>query len=303
MRVYQNDLDDLACPSCGERGGMTPEAVAGEFDSEGLVIAICEASNSDLASKRAHCSQRVVLSGSPGHFRRLWPPARSSDADPAIPAPLAASLAEARLCHDVGAHTAASIMVRRTLEGLCADRGIGDVTGKGGHKSLHVKLHDLHTAGAITAELLDWALHLKEVGNDAAHDIAVFATREDAEDAIALAEDMLRHLYVAPARYARAKARRERDRQIKQMPEVDVHYTVDVQEDGTTTLEAKRPQGVGFQLPPEETLAVIWGSSFEMSELHQQLERTVTAKLLDNSLRLGKFIQVDARTGAPVSST
>lgn len=297
VRVYQNDLEDLACPSCGARGGLTPEAVAGDFDSEGLVIATCGAPNRDPGSNRAYCCQRVVLSGSPGHFERLWPPVRRSDADPAIPALLAASLAEARLCHHAGAHTAATVMVRRTLEALCADRGITDVTAKGGHKSLHAKLQELHAGGAITAELLDWAIHLKEVGNDGAHDTTMFASREDAEDAIALAEDMLRHLYVTPARYAQARARRERDRRIRQMPQVDVHYTVDVQEDGTTTLEATWPRSEGFQLPPQQTLALITGSDFEIDELRAELEKLVAAKLMDSSLRLGKLIQIDQRTG------
>ncbi|SNT62327.1 protein of unknown function [Actinomadura meyerae] len=192
-------------------------------------------------------------------------------------------------------------MVRRTLEALCADRGIASATAGGGHKTLHAKLHDLQASGAITAELFDWAIHLKEVGNDGAHDIAVFATHEDAEDAITLAEDMLRHLYITPARYARAKARRERDRQIRQMPQVDVHYILDVQEDGTTLFEAQRPQGVGFRLPLEQTLASVWGSEHEMEELREQLRKAVADKLLEASLRLGKLIQVDYQTGEPIS--
>ncbi|WP_433464380.1 DUF4145 domain-containing protein [Spirillospora sp. CA-128828] len=301
VRLFQNDLNDLPCPSCGVRGGLSFEATAGEFEREGLVIAICQAPSGDIGSDRAICCQRVVLTGSPGNFERLWPPARQSDLDPAIPAALAASLAEARLCHHAGAHTAATVMVRRTLEALCADRGIPNVTGNGGHRSLHAKLQDLRAVGAITADLLDWAIHLKEVGNDGAHDITVFATDEEAEDAIALAEDMLRHLYVAPARYARAKARRERSRQIRQMPEIDVHYTIDVQEDGTTSLEAIRPQAVGIELPPEEIFASIWGSELEMVELREQLEKAVSAKLLDSSLRLGKLIHVDYRTREPLS--
>lgn len=300
VRVYQNDLEDLACPSCGARGGLTPEAVAGDLGSEVLVIAICGAPNRDHGSNTAHCCQRVVLSGSPGCFERLWPPVRRSHADPAIPVPLAASLAEARLCHHAGAYTAATVMVRRTLEALCADRGIADVTAKGGHKSLHAKLHELHSGGAITAELLDWAIHLKEVGNEGAHDTTVFAGREDAEDAIALTEDMLRHLYVTPARYAQARARRERGRRIREMPQTDVRYTVDVQEDGTTTLEAALPHSVGSQLPAQQTLAMVVGSDFEITELRAELEEAVAAKLMDGSLRLGKLVEIDQRAIRPV---
>ncbi|GAA1001329.1 hypothetical protein GCM10009555_105820 [Acrocarpospora macrocephala] len=143
------------------------------------------------------CGQVVVYIRLLSGLRQMWPPTRPPF-ESSIPAALADSLAEAQVCHDSGAHTAATIMVRRLLEALCADHGVSATTAKGGFRSLNTKLQESHTSGVITGQLYDWAIHLKDVGNDGAHDTDSRAAFDDAADAIALAQHMLGHLYVTP---------------------------------------------------------------------------------------------------------
>lgn len=290
----QKELDGLPCPACGETGSLILNA-----RSEGYVLAVCwQQHGYDSVCRQPALFERLLMG-----LRLVWP-AERSPADPAIPTPLAHSLTEARLCHDSGAHTAATVMVRRTLEALCADHGISDRTNRGGFKSLNAKLEELHTSNIITGQLFDWAVHLKDVGNDGAHDTTSVASSPDAADAIALAEHMLHHLYITPARYAAAKARRDREQLIKSLPVLNAEYTLDRSEDGLLTAMAMFPTEVQPD-PAARVIAVAQGNDSEGNDSYDQLRADllakVTAALPDQGWQLGKLIQVDMHTGKPVS--
>lgn len=92
-------------------------------------------------------------------------------------------------------------MVRRTLEAVCADKGA--TVG-----SLHTKLNALKDMKVIEGKLIDWSHDLRALGNEAAHDTAVFISAADAQDALDLAEALLSYVYVFDAKYNAFKARR-----------------------------------------------------------------------------------------------
>jgi len=79
-----------------------------------------------------------------------------------IPKPLVSSFTEAIACHSVECYIASALMIRRTLEELCKDRG---ATGK----NLKERLASLGTKVVLPTELLEALDHLRLLGNDAAH--------------------------------------------------------------------------------------------------------------------------------------
>lgn len=94
-------------------------------------------------------------------------------------------------------------MVRRTLEGTCADQGSTK-------RTLVSNLKDLQAQGKIDGFLAEWADLLRIVGNEGAHfSFSDSVTAQDAEDALDFAEALLDHLYVLRARFDDFKGRRE----------------------------------------------------------------------------------------------
>lgn len=79
-----------------------------------------------------------------------------------IPPTVVSALAEAITCHANECFIAAAIMVRKTLEALCRERG-----AKG--KDLKERIRELGTKIVLPKELLDGLDELRLLGNDAAH--------------------------------------------------------------------------------------------------------------------------------------
>jgi hypothetical protein len=113
---------------------------------------------------------------------------------PNVPQPLRREWSEARKCFDSKAYTACLVMVRRTLEGTCAELGVTE-------KTLAKSLKELETNGLIDATLAEWAKALRIAGNRGAHYTGKAVSREDAEDALAFAEALLDHIYVLRKRF------------------------------------------------------------------------------------------------------
>lgn len=108
-----------------------------------------------------------------------------------LPPEILASLSEAITCHAAGAYRASAIMVRRTLEELCVDKGAqGD--------NLYKRVAALKGAALVPQELLDAAHELRLLGNDAAHLEAKSYNsigRQEAGLAIELAKELLKAVY------------------------------------------------------------------------------------------------------------
>lgn len=144
------------------------------------------------------CMQPQLWKGSDD--QRLWP--QVATLAPGIPASIAREMVEARACFDANLYTAAAVMVRRTLEGLCIEQG----TQK---KALFQALQELRDNGKIEGRLFDWAQALRVLGNQGAHFSEEAVSREDAADALSLAEALLNYIYVFTAKYEEFQNRRQ----------------------------------------------------------------------------------------------
>jgi hypothetical protein len=90
-------------------------------------------------------------------------PAETIDFDSTnLPLSVSAALEEAVICHASRCYTAAAIMVRKTLEELCRDRGAAG-------NDLKARLKALGSKVVLPKELLDGLDDLRLLGNDAAH--------------------------------------------------------------------------------------------------------------------------------------
>ena len=97
-------------------------------------------------------------------FNVLYP--SGPKASGSVPEDIRKSFDEAVACLRGKAHTAASIMCRKTLEGICQAHWVkktGLVNG----------LKELRERGIIESRLFDWADELRIQGNEAAHDVKV----------------------------------------------------------------------------------------------------------------------------------
>lgn len=158
----------------------------------------------------SHCKSGLLVynwehpDGWAGEPSPLWP-APQSKLSPSVPHRLQRAHQEAELCFSAKAYAATVVMVRRALEGVCADQGAAA-------KTLMKALEGLRDSGKIEGRLFDWAQDLRVLGNQGAHFNDAEVSREDAEDALALAEALMDYIYVLAVRYEEFSKRRQRAR-------------------------------------------------------------------------------------------
>jgi hypothetical protein len=119
-----------------------------------------------------------------------------------IPTEVREALEEAIECHAHESYIAAAIMVRKTLEELCRERG---ATGD----NLKAKIADLGSKVVLPKELLDGLDDLRLLGNDAAHiESRVFNEigKEEVEVGIEFAKEVLKAVYQYSELLARLRA-------------------------------------------------------------------------------------------------
>jgi uncharacterized protein DUF4145 len=117
------------------------------------------------------------------------------------------TLKEAIACHGAGAYRAAAMMVRRLLEEICEDNA---ATGD----NLHDRISALKSLVVLPLPLFEAMGELKALGNDAAHVEAKAYDnigREEAEDSIELAKEILKALYQLKGLVGRLQARKISD--------------------------------------------------------------------------------------------
>lgn len=141
------------------------------------------------ASCRAHVF--FVWSGKDGRLVATYPSERIDFDTTGIPAEITLSLEEAITCHAARCFKAAAIMVRRTLEELCAKFG---ATGP----NLKERIAALGTKVIIPHELLTALDDLRLLGNDAAHlESQVYndVGQAEVEAGIAVAKEVLKAVF------------------------------------------------------------------------------------------------------------
>lgn len=129
----------------------------------------------------------------------LYPAERSLDWS--IPKSIAKSFEEAGACAGAGAFTACAIMCRRTLEAICAHHEI--LQG-----NLKDKLQKLRDDGVIEKRLFEWADSLRDVGNEAAHDMAEEVPKEDARDLLDFTRALVEYIFTFTENFKKFTARR-----------------------------------------------------------------------------------------------
>lgn len=108
-----------------------------------------------------------------------------------IPQKVLNAFEEAIKCHSNSCFIASAIMIRKTLEEICIDRG---ATGK----NLFKKLEDLGSKILIPQELLNGMNELRLLGNDAAHiEAQTFSEigKEEIEVSLEFAKEILKAVY------------------------------------------------------------------------------------------------------------
>ena len=138
---------------------------------------------------------------------RLYPP-RDDFVGFSVPKSIRNAFAEASRCLGAKAFTACAIMCRKTLEGVCHDH---EATGR----SLVDRLKSLKEKGVIEGRLYDWSDELRLVGNEAAHDVKVEVSAQDAADALAFTRAMLEYVYTFREQFEQFKDRRQKQAEAK----------------------------------------------------------------------------------------
>ncbi|WP_405811546.1 DUF4145 domain-containing protein [Streptomyces sp. NBC_01520] len=194
----------LVCPHCEKPtlALVTSEAHGGGEEEPPYLLEMAEC---------GHCHDPFVMveedfgRGWDGEPAVVWP-MQQRPLSLQVPQALRHEHEEARQCFSSKAYTAAAVMVRRTLEGVCLDQGVASSGGR--PKPLFKMLEQMKDEGKIDGQLFEWSQELRVLGNQGAHFTGTSVSREDAADGLALAEALLDYLYVFSAQFTAFKARR-----------------------------------------------------------------------------------------------
>ncbi|GAB3884784.1 DUF4145 domain-containing protein [Microbispora bryophytorum] len=186
------------CPTCQQPVAAMEDRSVSYYDGEGppcrFTLMCCS------ACPQAFVVLQELYAGQHwGQPELMWP-TTTRPLHQAIPLKIRKELAEATQCFHAGQYTATAVMVRRVIEGVCRSH---NATG-----TLFKALDNLYDRGLIDKRLLEWAHELRAIGNDGAHFGGKAITREDAEDALTLAEAVLNYMYVFTKQYEEFKQRR-----------------------------------------------------------------------------------------------
>lgn len=174
------------CPTCRQRA---------TFEALGKDLTLYTESRSLQAGQRRcpdpGCRAHLFFISAGRELLVTYPPERIDFDSTALPPGVERALEEAVTCHANRAFIAAAIMVRKTLEELCRDRGAGG-------RNLKERIKALGESAVVPAELFDGLDDLRLLGNDAAH---VQSTTYDAvgseevEIALEFTKEVLKAVY------------------------------------------------------------------------------------------------------------
>ena len=175
----------LRCPGC--RHIATFNHFAGAYD----VVLPSGTRFGQRYCPNPDCRTHVFVLSHQGEVQASYPAQRIDFDSTDIPEAVVRSLEEAITCHASRCFTAAAIMVRKTLEDICRDRGAEGST-------LKERLRSLGTRVVLPMELLEALDDLRLLGNDAAHvEAQTFneVGQAEVEVGIAVAKEVLKAVY------------------------------------------------------------------------------------------------------------
>lgn len=176
----------LRCPSCRQQGTFEPMPNLNDVHQGSQVMGQRRCPNPDC---RAHVF--VVYDSGAGRVQVSYPSERIDFDTSSVPQPIVEALEEAITCHASRCFTASAIMVRKTLELLCKDRG---ATGD----NLKKRLQSLGQKVVLPNELFVGLDDLRLLGNDAAHvESQAYdqVGQEEVEVGILFAKEVLKAVY------------------------------------------------------------------------------------------------------------
>ena len=133
---------------------------------------------------------------------RLFPPSKYRP-NPNAPENIQLAFLEAYTCYRNRAYTAAAILCRKTLEGICKAHGVNE-------RSLMASLKKMKDDGLIDERLHEWSDALRHAGNEAVHDVNVTVSQADAQDILEFTNAILDYLFSYRERFESFKARRSK---------------------------------------------------------------------------------------------
>ncbi len=194
----------VECESCNAfvearyHGAVTKE-FGGRAPSVQFVLLSCDRCGSPIVVEQTHIGNEAEGDiWSPP--KRLFPTSRYR-ANPSAPKSIQQAFDEAYTCYRSRAYTAAAILCRKTLEGICEAHGVRE-------RSLMTSLKRLKEKGVIDERLFEWSDMLRGAGNDAAHDINVIISEADATDILEFTNAIVDYLFSYRERFEKFKARR-----------------------------------------------------------------------------------------------
>jgi hypothetical protein len=122
-----------------------------------------------------------------------WPEALAGDAVDNLPPTVAELYEEARACMSVRAYTAAVLACRKLLMNTAVSKGAK------GNLSFTAYVEYLSTNGYIPPDARPWVDHIRDIGNEATHEIPQ-TDSADADELMVMTETLLKMVYEVPAR-------------------------------------------------------------------------------------------------------
>jgi hypothetical protein len=142
-------------------------------------------------------------------LKQIYPFPLPSSTDERAPLEIKKDIDEAKLCLSVNAFRACASMCRRAIQQACIKEGASK------NKDLEKQIDELKEKGVITEQIRKWAHSCRYLGNDASHPENPEVTKEDAEDVLSLAEQLMNILYVMPAISEKVNKIHEKNKETK----------------------------------------------------------------------------------------
>lgn len=191
MKITVNTKKNIAvgaisvlCPHCGHQGMFIPIGQDVQISADGYIVGhrVCP---------NLKCNGHVFIVFRGNKLEHAFPPIRIDFNSKDVPEPVRKSFEEALDCHANGCFTAAAIMIRRTLEEICHDRGsVGN--------NLKERISKLKSKIVLPKDLLEGLDELRILGNDAAHIEAKDynnISSEELDIAIEFTKEIIKGLY------------------------------------------------------------------------------------------------------------
>jgi Domain of unknown function (DUF4145) len=121
--------------------------------------------------------------------------------NPKAPIEIRAAVEEGIKCYRSRAFTAAAIMCRKTLEGVCEAHGVKE-------RNLAASLKKMLDTDMIDKRLYDWSDQLRLSGNAAAHGVGVTSSAQDTRDALDFTVGIIDYLFSYRDQFEKFKERR-----------------------------------------------------------------------------------------------